>query len=166
MHFRLSCRHQCTLPSHRRGNFTVNPWGSLTHLLHQATARNLCSDFFLFLASWIILPLMDFHMSGIIQHLLFVSGFFLWGLSVLLRDSAPWFFAYCSVALHCVIPVSSSLLLWMNTWFGLSFCSVSFLIADLFINTDLILNLDLTPRSWPQFIILTSSLSQSFTLTW
>lgn len=33
----------------------------------------------------------------------------------------------------------------MDIWFGPSLCSVSFLTADLFINTDLTFDLDLTP---------------------
>lgn len=141
MHFRLSCRHQYILPSHRRGNFTITHEVPLHTFSNQP--RLAVSALIVFLASWIILPLVDFHMSGIIQHLLFVWPFSFevypccWGTQC--HDFS------CTVQWHCtVIPVSSSLPLWMNTGFGLSFCSVSFLIADLFINADLTLNLDLT----------------------
>lgn len=43
------------------------------------------------------------------------------------------------------IPQSFILPLWMDICFGPGFCSLAFLIADLFIDTDLILDLDLTP---------------------
>lgn len=51
-----------------------------------------------------------------------------------------------------------SIYLWLDIWFGSSFHSVSFLIADLFVNTDLTFDLDLNP-DWASVINLTSNLT-------
>lgn len=106
------------------------------------TTGNCCSDF---LPPKIILPVLDFHMNGIIQYVLFcVLLFFLRFIRVVAGISS-WLLFNCWVAFQYMrMPQFTYLNVSMDVWFGPSFCSVSFLIADLFVNSDLTFDLDLT----------------------
>lgn len=58
---------------------------------------------------------------------------------------SSWLLFNCWVAFQCMrMPQFTYLNVSMDVWFGPSFCSVSFLIADLFVNSDLTFDLDLT----------------------